>query len=268
MENAQIEDFREYLIENEKADNTIAVYLCSLKKYFAIFSEVNKRNMIEFKQIMLNNYSAKTAANRCVAMNQYCDYINKPECKVKRIKIHKQTSVENVITVQEYTKLLKCLKDDKKEKTYWMIQFLAKTGARVSEFIQFEQKHLQSGEVQLWTKGKIRKIYIPADLIKASKDYFDKQPNCKYMFPNRYGEQMTTRGVASAIKRCVKYGIREEVLHPHSFRHLYAIQFLKNNNNIALLADLMGHENISTTSIYLRLSSEEQKEQFNKAMNW
>lgn len=79
---------------------------------------------------------------------------------------------------------------------------------------------------------------------------------------------MTTRGVASAIKRCVKYGIREEVLHPHSFRHLYAIQFLKNNNNIALLADLMGHENISTTSIYLRLSSEEQKEQFNKAMNW
>lgn len=50
MENAQIEEFREYLIENEKADNTIAVYLCSLKKYFAIFSEVNKRNMIGFKQ--------------------------------------------------------------------------------------------------------------------------------------------------------------------------------------------------------------------------
>ena len=79
---------------------------------------------------------------------------------------------------------------------------------------------------------------------------------------------MTERGVAQTIKSCNRYGIRKEVLHPHAFRHFYAIQFLKHNKNIALLADLLGHESVDTTAIYLRLSAEEQKAQFNDAMKW
>ena len=56
--------------------------------------------------------------------------------------------------------------------------------------------------------------------------------------------------------------------HPHAFRHLFAIEFLKKNSNIALLADLMGHSSVSTTSVYLKLSMEEQMRQFNEASDW
>lgn len=268
MENSKIKAFEEYLMEDEKSENTISTYTDSLKKYFSIFPEITKQNMIEYKRQMLAEFSPKTAANRCIAMNQYCEFVGMPECKVKSIKIHKHTSVENVITLDEYFKLLKCLEEDQREKEYWMIQFLAKTGARVSEFVRFERKHLEKGEIKLWTKGKIRKILIPTELIDESRNYFQKIPENLYMFPNRYGKQMSTRGVAEMISRCGKYGIRKEVLHPHSFRHLYAIQFLKNNGNIALLADLMGHESIDTTSIYLKLSAREQKSQFDQAMRW
>ena len=81
-----------------------------------------------------------------------------------------------------------------------------------------------------------------------------------------YGVEMTTRGLAEALKKmAAKYQIRPEVLYPHSFRHLYAIEFLKRNSNISLLADLMGHASVSTTSIYLKLSKEEQMRQFNEA---
>lgn len=268
MKEEIVKKFEEYLRYEEKSENTINCYKDSLKKYFSFFPEITKQNMIAFKQMMLQEFSPKTAANRCIAMNQYCEFIQRPECKVKSIKIHKQNTVENVITKEEYEYLLNCLKEDGKERDYWMIQFLAKTGARVSEFVRFERKHLENGEVQLWTKGKIRKILIPIDLIEESKCYFSKEPENKWLFPNRYGKQMSTRGVAEIINRLSKYGIRKEVLHPHSFRHLYAIQFLKNNSNIALLADLMGHESVDTTSIYLRLSALEQKRQFNDAMNW
>lgn len=264
----QIKEFEQFLVDEEKAENTIRTYKDSLKKYFGMFSEVSKKNMIEYKKCMLERFSPKTAANRCIAMNKYCEFIGMPECNVKSIKIHKQNSVENVISKEEYIRLLECLKEEGRERDYWMIQFLAKTGARVSEFVRFERKDLEIGTVQLWTKGKIRKILIPDDLVKESEEYFAKLPESKWMFPNRYGNQMTTRGVAEIINRFDKYGIRKEVLHPHSFRHLYAIQFLKNNGNIALLADLMGHESIDTTSIYLRLSAQEQKRQFNNAMKW
>lgn len=58
------------------------------------------------------------------------------------------------------------------------------------------------------------------------------------------------------------------MMHPHAFRHLFAIEFLKKNSNIALLADLMGHESVDTTAIYLRMSASEQAEQFNRAVDW
>lgn len=268
MEECKSEEFREWLMENERSENTIDNYMYALELFFSMFDCITKKNLIDFKSELLKKNSPKTAANRCIAMNRYCDFIGKPECKTKSIKIHKQNNVENVPTLEEYEQLLEFLKKDEKWKTYWMIQFLAKTGARVSEFVRFEHEHLKKGEVTLWTKGKIRKILIPQDLIEESKNYFNSVPNQKYLFPNRYGGQMTTRGVAEAIKRCKKYGIREEILHPHAFRHLYAVQFLNRNKNIALLADLMGHENVDTTAIYLRLSAEEQREQFNSAMKW
>ena len=44
----------------------------------------------------------------------------------------------------------------------------------------------------------------------------------------------------------VKYGLNEKVVYPHSFRHRYAKNFLEKFNDIALLADLMGHESIET----------------------
>lgn len=264
----KIEDFKEWLIEKERSENTINNYIDSAKQYFTMFTEISKKNMIEFKQRKIQENKPKTAAIRCIAMNQYCEFIGKPECKVKSIKIHKQNTVDNVPALEEYLQILKCLEEDEDWKTYWIIKFLAKTGARVSEFTRFERSHLEKGEVTLWTKGKIRKILIPEELIKESAEYFAKTPDNKWMFPNRYGGQMTSRGVDAAIKKCRKYGIRKEILHPHAFRHLYAVQFLKHNKNIALLSDLMGHESVDTTAIYLRLSAEEQRKQFNNAMNW
>lgn len=268
MGGCKIEEFKEWLIENEKSENTIKNYMYAVNQFFSEYDEVTKKNMIDFKKKKMERYSPKTAANRCIGMNQYCKFIGREDCTVKSIKLHKQNNVENVPTLKEYEYLLECLRKEKKWKVYWMIQFLAKTGARVSEFVRFERKHLEDGEVTLWTKGKIRKILIPQGLIESSKGYFNSVPESKYLFQNRYGKMMTTRGVSEVIKRCSRYGVREEILHPHAFRHLYAIQFLKNNRNIALLADLMGHESVDTTAIYLRLSAEEQRDQFNDSMNW
>lgn len=265
---AQLESFREYLIEDEKSENTIDNYIYAVSLFLTMYGELNKKNMIDFKKYLINNFSPKTAANRCIAMNKFCDFKGKPQFKVKSVKIHKSTTVENVITKEQCKKMLDGLKADGNEKGYWMIMFLSRTGARVSELIQMDKKCLKNGVFELWTKGKIRRILIPDWLIKESKSYFEKVEG-DYLFPSKYGGQITTRGVSENIKRWGKrYGIPEEVAHPHSFRHLFAIEFLKNNNNIALLSDLLGHESVDTTSIYLRLSESEQKRQFNEAVNW
>lgn len=264
----RIEKFKDYLLEEEKAQNTIENYTKAVEIFFSSFSELSKKNMIAFKRRMIELHSPKTAANRCIAMNRFCEFYGKPECKVKSVKIHKTSTVENVITNEQYEKLLAGLQRDGNEKGYWMIKYLAKTGVRVSEFVRLDKKCLETGVCEIWTKGKIRRILIPDNLIAESRDYFAKVEG-NLLFPSKYGGQMTTRGVAGQIQKWAgKYGIPPQVAHPHSFRHLFAIEFLKRNNNIALLSDLLGHESVDTTAIYLRLSAEEQKEQFNQAMGW
>ena len=268
MEMDRIKEFKLYLMDMERSENTIDSYMHSVNIFFKRYNELSRENMLDFKKWQLEKWKPKTAHNRIVAMNQFCIFMEHAECCVKGIKIHGSSSVENVITLEEYKLLLDGLKNDGNEKGYWMIKFLAKTGARVSEFKKLTKGSLENGYCEMWTKGKIRRIYIPQSLIEESREYFSRQDS-DYLFPNRYGNQMTERGVAQNVKNWAKkYGIRSEAAHPHSFRHLYAIEFLKHNSNIALLADLLGHSSVNTTSIYLKLSMEEQMKQFNEASNW
>jgi site-specific recombinase XerD len=65
-----------------------------------------------------------------------------------------------------------------------------------------------------------------------------------------------------------KYGLNPKVVYPHSFRHRFAKNFLDKFNDIALLADLMGHESIETTRIYLRRTASEQQAIVDKVVVW
>ena len=71
-----------------------------------------------------------------------------------------------------------------------------------------------------------------------------------------------------AVAFAEKYGMNKEVVYPHSFRHRFAKNFLDRFNDLALLADLMGHESIETTRIYLRRTASEQQKIVDRVVNW
>lgn len=118
--------------------------------------------------------------------------------------------------------------------------------------------------------GKIRRLYIPKNLrTEATKWLKEKGLISGYIFLNRFGERITTRGIAQQLKHFAeKYGMNKEVVYPHSFRHRFAKNFLDRFNDLALLADLMGHESIETTRIYLRRTASEQQKIVDKVVNW
>ena len=268
----EIEEFRKYLQDLERSENTVDTYVRSVRIFFRSYQEINRENMLDFKRWLLEHRKPKTAHNRVVALNQFCLFLGHAEYCVKGIRIHKNASVENVISLAEYRKLLSGLQKDGNERGYWMLTFLAHTGARVSEFVRMTRDGLTTGYCEMWTKGKTRRIYIPQALIRESREYFRKyfqETETDLLFTTRQGGPLSGRCVDARIKRWAKkYGVRREVAHPHAFRHLYAIEFLKKNSNLALLADLMGHSSVNTTSIYLQLSMEEQMRQFNETSDW
>lgn len=262
----EVEDFREWLTNEERSPSTIRSYCHSVGLFFREYGELSKENAIAFKRREVETHAPKTAANRVTALNCYCNFAGRYDCRVKMVRIQKRHTVENVITAEQLEQLTHGLLADGNIRGYWMVQFLAKTGVRVSEFVRMEKDGLKTGTCEMWTKGKIRRIRIPDILIRESRQYFETVPG-DLLFPNRYGAQMTTRGAAADLTRWAeKYGVPKEVAHPHSFRHFFAVEFLKVNHDITLLADLLGHEDINTTAGYLRLSEEQQREEFNRAM--
>ena len=118
--------------------------------------------------------------------------------------------------------------------------------------------------------GKLRRIYIPKPLKEEATVWLkSKNLSSGFIFLNKYGKQITTRGISGQLKKLAKkYEINTTVVYPHSFRHRFAKNFLERCNDIAFLADLMGHESIETTRIYLRKTATEQQELVDKIIDW
>ena len=77
------------------------------------------------------------------------------------------------------------------------------------------------------------------------------------------------QAIAQQLKHfATQYGLDPKVVYPHSFRHRFAKNFLEKYNDIAFLADLMGHESIETTRIYLRRTATEQQQLVDRIVTW
>ncbi len=141
----------------------------------------------------------------------------------------------------------------------------------MSELIQIKIEHVNVGYFDIYTKGgKVRRLFIPKTLIQETKTWLKEAGReTGYLFLNRFGNRITTRGIAQQLKNyAVKYKLNPKVVYPHSFRHRFAKNFLEKYNDIALLADLMGHESIETTRIYLRRTSSEQQQIVDNVITW
>lgn len=264
-------EFEEFLSQSNMAKNTISAYCYAVREFYKRHKELNKKNLLVYKTYLIETFKPKTVNQRIQAMNKYLEFCNKSRLRLKSVKVQQRSYLENVISNADYTFLKNKLKEEDNKEWYFVVRFLAATGARVSELVQIKVEHVDVGYYDIYTKGgKIRRIYIPKALRTETAEWLQLEKRTTgYLFLNRFGERITTRGIAQQLKNyAARYGLNEKVVYPHSFRHRYAKNFLEKYNDIALLADLMGHESIETTRIYLRRSSTEQQEIVDNVITW
>ena len=265
------ESFVTKMQNDNLSTNTISSYIIAIKHYFSIFDEISKSNLLAYKGFLIENYQPKTVNLKIQAINKYIDFINKSDLKLKFVKVQRKNFLENVISYPDYLFFINSLKKSRNYMWYFIVRYLGATGARVSELIQIKVENVKIGYIDLYTKGgKIRRIYIPKKLREATLKWLDDiNKSDGYLFTNKFGNKITTRGLAYQLKKYAKdYDLDLKYIYPHSFRHMFAKRFLERNQDIALLADLMGHESIETTRIYLRRTSEEQQKIVDDIVNW
>ena len=147
------------------------------------------------------------------------------------------------------------------------LRLLWETGLRVSEATHVKLGDVGRDGIRVLGKGSIERVVFVQDGLITSI-LFHAQENAierhDYLFPSRKGGCITKQRADQIIKKAAANAGLERGVHAHLFRHGYAINFLNCGGRLDALQEQLGHRDINTTRIYLRLSGEDVKREVGK----
>jgi integrase/recombinase XerD len=147
---------------------------------------------------------------------------------------------------------------------YLIMRVLWRTGARVSELLNITPQDMEfRNQVVNITKakgGKQRRVLLDNETLQLLSEYISTQ------------NILVDRPIFT-IKRCQvhtiakKYGSMAGIngsIHPHTFRHSFAIHLIRSGVDIRRLQLLLGHSDLNTTQVYLQFRDQDLRDVYNK----
>ena len=133
-------------------------------------------------------------------------------------------------------------------------------GLRVSEVTD-----LRPGSINLTSRklrivngkgGVDRDLIIPEGIEETLRQWKDRKPkNTKYFFTTIKGGQLSNRYLCDMIKRYGRKAKIDKTISPHTLRHTFATEYYRQTKDIETLRRILGHSDISTTTIYITLAN-------------
>lgn len=266
----------EWILEQkyqEYAETTLTQYKANVLKFIDWLDsdeEITKDTTLRYKMYLGEVAGSTNSINVwIVTINKFLKWLGLNNLTIKKIKMQNKQSVEDVLTVADYKRLLRFSKREKKDQLYYIIKILAMTGIRVSELQYFTVENLQSNYISVFNKGKERTIIVRQDLARELRKYCrEKGIKNGYIFPSSIvdGKMVNTSTIWRQMKKIAGHAkVKKNKVHAHSFRHLFAQVFLNTySNNITELADILGHNSLDTTRLYTRTSDSQKRAKLEK----
>ena len=253
----EIEEFKEYLILEERSAVTVEKYIRDVTAFaaYAQNPKITKEVVIAYKKHLQEHYAVRSINSMLAGINHLFVFLGWHELKVKSLKLQQQVycSEEKELTKAEYLRLCRAAKRKHNERLNLMLQTICSTGIRVSELQHITVEAAISGEAVVHGKSKTRTIFIVKDLQQKLLRYAAEQGIKNGMiFVTRSGKPIARTNIWREMKSlCKDACVCPEKVFPHNLRHLFARVFYNIEKDIAKLADILGHSSINTTRIYI-----------------
>ena len=136
-----LNQFKFYLLSEEKSENTIEKYLRDLRAFAEFISGnvITKEMVIEYKNKLISEkYAVRSINSMLSSLNSFFSFMGWHDLKVKSIKLQRQIYCpeDKELTKAEYVRLINTAKKKGNERLNLLIQTICSTGIRVSE-LQF-----------------------------------------------------------------------------------------------------------------------------------
>ena len=231
--------------------------MADIKKFLFFLADdkrINKKVLLQYKEWLVQKYAVNSVNSMLAALNQFLEFLNVGNLKVKRIKVQKQSFLQDQkeVTEKECRKLIATAMAEGKEQLALCIETIACTGIRISEIKYFTVERVKSGKIEIYNKGKYRRIFLPKVLQRKLLSYCHNNQIAEgLIFVTKNGKLKDRSNIWREMKRLKeKAGVAESKIFPHNFRHLFARIYYKVTKDITGLADLLGHSSINVTRIY------------------
>lgn len=254
----------EYLLDcrdNELATNTIKNYANTLKRLDTWLSgkPLTKESLIEYKLSLKesDHYKLTTLNQKITAINIYLNWDNKSALILKQFR-HQTTVHRESINQNEYHRLLKYSDGELR----LLILTIGNTGLRISEVCALKKSDLEGRVISVENKGKTRSVAIPVFVKKQLKRFMLGKQDDAIIFcktQSWYREELKNLSEPARIKK--------SKIYPHSLRHYFAKQFIKNGGDSTELQQMLGHASIQTTTIYTHMDPNELSDKFREIHN-
>lgn len=150
-----------------------------------------------------------------------------------------------------------------------MILMLLDTGLRAGELLglKIEDINMEDGVIKVYGKGaKERVVPIGARVQRAIWKYMHRyrpqpmNPLCDVLFLTRSGNPLTVNRIENILKQHGKKARIEGVrCSPHTFRHTFAVSYLRNGGDVFSLQRILGHSSLDVVRIYVNLAEADVK---------
>ena len=246
--------------EKEVRPNTITAYkgdLLHLQKYMD-GREVTKALMIEYKDYLAKNYKTETANRRLRTARQLLKLNGEPESIVKPVPVKRNLTPENIMTLSDFERMLRYADKLNRPRERAIMETLAGTGIRFNELQFVTAEALKAGVMTVINKGAIRDVPLQP-VKKILQNYCREQGITEgIIFRTRHGNPISNSQLSRELKKIAGAArVSKARIHPHGFRHLFAVNYLESGGDVMELKNILGHQSLDTTSIYTRLTAKQ-----------
>jgi len=279
--NTALKDYRLFLkIEKGLAKNSIDSYSLDVKKLILFLEDhqitvspisITSENIQEFIYNASKELNARSQARLISGLRNFFDYLifedyrkDNPTDLIESPKIGRK--LPDTLSLEEIDSIINSidLSTPHGERNRTILETLYSCGLRVSELTELQVSDLffDEGFIRVIGKGN-KQRFVPINsqtqkyinlylrnnrsLIKIQKGFEDT------VFLNRRGRKLTRVMIFTIIKNLTEEAGIDKKISPHTFRHSFATHLLERGADLRAIQQMLGHESITTTEIYMHL---------------